>query len=405
VTGAAPPRAVGSPPAEPRVLFLGVDLPPLHGGIARLYSAFLRHFPPGAVELSTVALPEGAPEPDSIGATPVHRMRFGYHQARYLTSVIRWTRWLRGRLSRDDVDIIFSGDLRPTSYVAAWAHSRRGVPYIIYVHGNDVWKEEWKLRRSLRSRLTARWILGGAAAVVANSRATAARARRVLAALGLDPDRVRVVNPGTDPERFRPDVPEAALWRERLGLAGKTVVLTVARMVEAKGVATALDAFGRVSANRPELVYLVAGSGPDLQRFERLAAELGIERRVRFLGSVADAELPGLYAAADIFLLPTREVKGEEGFGIVFCEAAACGTPSVAGASGGVADAVQDGETGLLVPPLDTDAVAAALERLVADSELRRRMGAAGRAAVERYYRWDRAAAELWQIIRQHARQ
>lgn len=386
-------------------LFLTQDFPPDPGGIARLYGELCARFPAGGVEVSAPRTTNGA----DAGAVEAYvtRMPFTFREARRITTVARWTRWTRARLARGDVALLQVGNIRPAGYVAAWLLPRTGIPYVIYVHGKDVWKEEQKAARSARARWTARRILGRAGAIIANSRATAARTERLLESLGLDPaGRVRVVHPATDPDRFRPDAAGAEAWRERLGLRGRTVVLSVSRLMARKGVDTALHAVARLVPRHPELVYVVGGDGPERGRLERLAAELGIAEHVRFLGAVDDAALPALYAAADVFVLPVREEPDDaevEGFGIVFCEAAATGLPVIAGDSGGVADAVRDGETAFLVPPADPGAVADRLERLLADPALRRRMGEAGRRATVEYYHWDRAAREAWRILEEVA--
>ena len=389
-----------------KTLFLTQDFPPDLGGMARLYGEICRHLPAGGVEVSTVAAEAssaGPAQPD----VAVHRMPFPFREAGRLYNVVRWARWTRWRLARGDVSLIQAGNVRPTGYIALWARIRCGVPYVLYVHGNDLLKEERKSAHGLRGRWTARSILGNAAAIIANSRATADLTCTLLARLGIEPGavRVRVVHPGTDPERFRPGAPGADVWRERLGLRGRRVLLTVARLVPRKGIDVVLAGLPALAARDPGLVYLVAGTGPDRPRLERLAAELGVSDRVRFLGAVGDDALPGLYAAADLFVLPAREEPRQDvgGFGIVYCEAAATGLPVVAGASGGIADAVRDGETGILVPPEDPATLTAAIERILYDPGLRRRMGEAGRRAVEDHYHWKRAGAEIWRILEEVA--
>ncbi len=395
-----------------RTLFLTQDFPPDHGGIARLYGELCARFPAGGVEVCTVRVAEKDADPavssDASALYPIERLPFTFREARRLGSLLRWTHWTGRRLARGDIDLLQVGNIRPTGYVAAWHHARCGVPYVLYVHGKDLMKEERKTARSRRARRTGRWVLAGAAALIANSRATAERAERLLESLDIDPTgKVCVVHPGTDPARFRPDAPGADVWRERLDLQGRRVLLSVSRLMARKGIDTALEALARVAPVRPDIVHVIAGDGPERARLEGLAAELRVSDRVRFLGAVDDAELPALYAAADIFVLPIREEPDDdevEGFGIVFCEAAAAGLPVIAGNSGGVADAVRDGETAFLVPPRDADATAAALVRLLDDAELRRAMGRAGREAVESYYHWGRAAAEAWAVLEAAAR-
>lgn len=261
---------------------------------------------------------------------------------------------------------------------------RRGVPLVVHVLGEEM--------TMLGRRPTRRWIfrrvLSRAAAVLANSGPTAERA----AAFGAPPDRLRVLHDAVDTDRFRPPAGEAGRLaaRRRWKIDGRRALLTVGRLVERKGIDRTIEAVARLAREDPALVYLVAGTGPDRPRLEGLARAAGVADRVRFLGFVAEEDLPALYGAADLFVMPNREIPstGEvEGLGLVFLEAAACGVPSVAGRSGGAPDAVVDGETGLVVDPNDVGAIAAAI-RLMLDPDRRARCGAAARARVERAFSW-----------------
>jgi phosphatidylinositol alpha-1,6-mannosyltransferase len=129
----------------------------------------------------------------------------------------------------------------------------------------------------------------------------------------------------------------------------------------------------------------------------KLAHKLGVADRVRFLGEVSERDLPALYNLASVYVGPSRRAErlGVEGFGISLVEASACGLPVVAGQSGGIPDAVRDGETGFLIPPEDPAAIAGAVSRLLGDAELAGRIGAAGRRAVETHYNWDRVVRDL----------
>jgi phosphatidylinositol alpha-1,6-mannosyltransferase len=146
----------------------------------------------------------------------------------------------------------------------------------------------------------------------------------------------------------------------------------------------------------------IAGAGRDRARLERRAAQRGLGRRVRFLGRVADDDpFPQLYACADVFAMPCRDRWGgleAEGFGIVFLEAAAAGVPAVAGRSGGSHEAVVDGETGFVVDGRALD-VRGALAALLADDDLRARMGAAARARAVMEFSYDTLAARLAPVV------
>jgi len=137
----------------------------------------------------------------------------------------------------------------------------------------------------------------------------------------------------------------------------------------------------------------IAGAGRDRRRLERRA-----KGRVKFLGRVSDADLPALYACADVFAMCCRDRwrgREAEGFGIVFLEAAACGVPAVAGLSGGSHEAVADRETGFVVAPRDVGATRDAIIRLVGDRELRDRMGDAARRRAVAAFDNDRLVADL----------
>ena len=140
-------------------------------------------------------------------------------------------------------------------------------------------------------------------------------------------------------------------------------------------------------------------------QLEALSHQLNLSDAVRFLGAVPDEELPALYNAADLYVGASRRHDLlVEGFGISLVEASACGLAVVGGRSGGVPDAVREGETGILVDPDNPAAVAAGVTELLSDPERRKRLGAAGRKAVESYYNWDRVVRDLMTIDSKYRR-
>lgn len=165
-------------------------------------------------------------------------------------------------------------------------------------------------------------------------------------------------------ERFAPPADDAA----REGM------LFVGRLTAQKGVDVLLQALARC---RVTAVLTVVGSGPEEASLRALADRLGVSARVRWLGSQPQDRLVARYGEARVLVVPSRE----EGLGLVAVEAQLCGTPVVAFASGGLVDVVHHEHDGLLVPPGDVDALAGALDRLLADPGLARRLGAAGREA------------------------
>jgi phosphatidylinositol alpha-1,6-mannosyltransferase len=356
-------------------------------------------YPPRSLVVSTGAY-AGHAASDARFPQPVDRVGIRATRLRTLQGLALWT-WRAAALARRwRPGFAWCAELKPSGYPARWLSVRHGVPYGVIVHGTELLLLDAKIRRSAFKRRTAGSLLGHAAVVVANSRWTADLARGVLESLAR-PDlaaRVEVVPLGTTPSHFRPGVDPTAV-RAAYGLAGGPWLLTVARLDWHKGIDTVIKALPAVRAAHPGARYAIAGVGERRPHFERLAAEAGLGDAVRFLGAVPDADLPALYNAADLYVGASRRYELlVEGFGIALVEASACGLAVVGGRSGGVPDAVRDGETGLLVDPDDPLAVAAGINRLLGDPELRRRFGAAGRRAVETYYNWDRVAADLIRI-------
>jgi phosphatidylinositol alpha-1,6-mannosyltransferase len=214
---------------------------------------------------------------------------------------------------------------------------------------------------------------------------------------------VTVVPPGVDVERFRPlDEVARAEARRRFGLpVDAELVVSISRLVPRKGFDVAIEASALLRPTRPDLVLAISGAGRDERRLRRLAADR--QAPVRFLGRVANDQLPALYACADVFTMPCRTRWGgleQEGFGIVFVEAAACGVPQVAGDSGGAAEAVDDGATGLIVRrPEDPNEVAAALQALLDDPGRRADMARSSRKRAVAEFSYDVLAERLGRAL------
>ena len=210
---------------------------------------------------------------------------------------------------------------------------------------------------------------------------------------------VVVVPPGVDVDRFVPlGADDRRAARQRLGVADDDLlVVSVSRLVPRKGFDVLIRAAAALRTRYPNLRVLIGGTGRDEGRLRRLADDL--DAPVELLGFVPDDDMPELYGAADVFSMACRNRwfgLEQEGFGIVFLEAAACGVPQIAGDSGGAAEAVADGSTGLVIhDPGSVDHLVTALDDLLADPERRRTMGAAGRERAVAEFGYDVLAARL----------
>jgi glycosyltransferase involved in cell wall biosynthesis len=197
--------------------------------------------------------------------------------------------------------------------------------------------------------------------------------RDVALGWGLDARRSSVLpNPAPEP----PHLPDRAALREELALEGNVLVFA-GRLGPQKDVGTLLEALGPV----PTVTLAIAGDGPERAALERRAAELGLDARVRFLGSVPRETVLRLFGAADASVLPSAW----ENFPHTVVEALAVGCPVIASAVGGVPEVVVDGENGLLVPARDAHALAAAIARFFSDDGLRDRLAGAAARSVAGY--------------------
>jgi len=257
---------------------------------------------------------------------------------------------------------------------------------LIYCHGDDLVETD---PRAIARR---RRVFAEADAVVA---AGDFAAERLTGAYGVPAAKVVTIRNGVDLARFG-SRPEPAGLREALGAEGQRVLLAPTRLVPRKGVDRLIAALPAILAGEPRAMLVVAGDGPQRAALEHAAQGLP----VRFLGAVAPAEMPGLYALAELVVLPNRAEPGEsDGLPLVFLEANAAGQPVIGGRAGGTEEAVEDGRNGLLVAGEDPAAIAAAVTRVLADPALAARLAAGARAvAAERG--WAGRAAAFVELCR-----
>ena len=385
----------------PKTFLLTDEFPPVQTGIARLMGEIARRYPKGELLVST-GQHRDASETDGAYATAMlDRLPLSSRALSNIIGVLLWSRRVASLARQHKPHFAWCDSIRPAGYAAKWAHERVGTKYGLLVHGGDLLKELHGVHHSRRARRTAQALLGSAVAVVANSQWTREQAQKVLRELGLDPlaEHVKVVPLGTDPAQFMPGLDTREV-RARYRLNGDSWAVTVARLEPYKGVDTSLRAVAAVRKGGQDLHYLVIGAGKKGKEYKKLARELGIGDVVRFTGNVPDRDLPALYNTAQVYLGVSRRADATrvEGFGVALAEASACGLPVIAGKSGGLAEAVKDGETGFVVEPTEVEAVTGALRRLLGDQLLARRIGQAARKSVESYYNWDRVIRDLREI-------
>jgi phosphatidylinositol alpha-1,6-mannosyltransferase len=374
----------------PRTLLVTNDYPPRVGGIQRTLEALWRELPPDRVSVLAPTW-EGADAFDAAAPYTIIR-----EPVEFIWPTPALSQRVSDAVAELDIQVVLFGDAFPLATLGPGL-ARRGIPYLVAAHGFDYWLSVVPGAHALMSHMTSR----ASRVPVMCSRFIA---RTVRTAVPRDVP-VSVLYPGADLEAFRPDLPTDDL-RERYGIGERPLVVCVGRLVARKGQDVLIRGMSIVRRRVPDAGLLIVGAGPDEGRLRSMAEEAP-EGSVFFAGQVSEADLPRHYALGDVFAMPCRSRLGGlevEGWGNVFVEASACGKPIVVGDSGGARETVLDGETGLLVDGGDVMQVASAVGDLLADPERARRMGAAGRARVERHHAWPAIAARLAGWLEEAAR-
>ncbi len=362
------------------------DFPPKVGGIQAYIWQLWRRFDPDSFAVLTARSDPAASSFDREQAA--NGIRIERVRSPVLAPTPHLLRRIRETAGRFGADLVVLDPAFPLGLLGP----HLGLPYALLLHGAEV---AIPGRLPASRQLLARVLRHSVLAVSAGGYPADEAAR----ALRSDMPPVVEIPPGVDLDRFEPlSSAERAKARADLGLpAHGPLVVSVSRLVPRKGMDVLIDAAVRLRSEFPDLTVAIAGRGRDSERLAGRIAEHSAP--VRLLGAVPDSDLPRLVGSADVFAMLCRNRwlgLEQEGFGIVFIEAAAAGIPQVAGASGGAEEAVVDGETGFLVRrPTDVGEVASAIARLLADPELRSKMGASSRRRVEASFDYDKLAPRL----------
>lgn len=315
-----------------RILALVTDAFGGFGGIAQYNRDFLLACAQSDDVKEIVVLPRLAKSDDR----PAYAEKIFQVSPRYGRVAYSWAA-LQLLIRTGPFDVIFCGHIYMAPVAALLARVFK-LRFWLQIHGIEAWSVP---------PIPLRWAAQEADLVTSVSRYTR---RKFLSWANLSPERIRVL-PNTIRPEFHPG-PKPAHMLERYGLEGQTVLLTVGRLDGRegyKGQERVITILPRLLKRHPKLRYVIAGDGDDRVRIEQVAREYSVDEIVQFIGEVSGIDLPDLYRAADVFVMPSTQ----EGFGIVFLEAAASGLPVVGGNQDGSLDALADGDLGKAIDPLN----------------------------------------------------
>jgi glycosyltransferase involved in cell wall biosynthesis len=212
---------------------------------------------------------------------------------------------------------------------------------------------------------------------------------------GLDDARFDIVPCTLEPLYGKDEITKS---REELSLPLGKMILTVSRLEPSehyKRIDLVIEAMPSVLKEVPNTFHVIVGDGSDRQRLEEMAENAGVRDKVYFVGHINDEMLPSYYRACDLFVLPSTR----EGFGIVFLEAMYCAKPCIGARAGGVPEVIQDGKTGLLAEPDETEALTERLIYLLKNDELCQEMGKAGKQRLDREFSFEMFRSRLQSVL------
>jgi len=361
-----------------KTLLITEEFPPFNGGVASYYGNLVNFWPLGE---SLVALHNNRGELRRSG---------------------RFFSWwpsfsaLRQKMKLGKIDYVLVGQILPYGTVVYLLSFFNHKPYAVFLHGLDLTMAV----ASPRKKLLATLILKRADKIVCANSYTQSLVKEYFPFLNDDFSKTTFVNPGINVGA--PYVSPGTITDLRAihKLEGKTTLLTVGRLVERKGVDQVIKALKNMPDDLADkFVYFIAGAGPAQVALKKMVPK-SLRDNIIFLDEVSDKEKWEMYQLCDIFIMPARDIKGDyEGFGIVYLEANACGKPVIAGKSGGVADAVEDGFNGLMVDPEDEADISRAILKLAGDEQLRNTLGEQGRKRAVQKFNWEYLAAKLFKHL------
>lgn len=386
-----------------QILLVTAWFPPAVGGSPVLYENIYGRLAERGTPVSVLTDTTLSPGPDGpyagmqVTRRPIQTLEWGLTNLKGDLHHLKVTARLR-KMSLRRPSVVHTGRGLPEGL---WAWFNRymagGPPYVCWAHG-----EEMSFCADSRElKLIMQPAYRGAAFCIANSN----NSGTLLEDLGVPSERIKVVHPGVNIDYFNPSQHDGAAIRARYAPHPDDILMvTVGRLQRRKGHDMAIEAVARLKDSHPRLKYIILSDGEERDALQRRIDEHKLNDRVTLVGQVEWADIPKYYAASDLFIMPNRDDGSDlEGFGIVFIEAQSMGVPVIGGRSGGVPEAVADGEVGFLASGDDPADIAHHIARLADDEKLRRRFGEAGRRRA-RLFTWERAASKVLEIHDEVAR-
>ena len=379
------------PTISDKTLFVTNDFGPRAGGIETFIIGLIERLPKSSIIVYTSAQENtDAYDADWLNNYGVEVIR---DRAKILLPTPRVNRAVARIVKEREIKTIAFGAAAPLGWMSSALRKAGAERIVALTHGHEVW---WAkvfpfnlILRRIGSTTDSLTYLGEFTRTAISKALTSKSAAAM-----------QKIAPGIDIEHFK--ALDATALRQSLGLAEKKVIVSVGRLVHRKGQDFLIESMPQILTQVPDAHLLLVGQGPYRAHLEKLVTKHSLQENVSFIGRIQYTDLPGYICVGDIFAMPSRSRFGGlevEGLGIVYLEASACGLPVIAGESGGAPDAVIEGVTGFVVDGTSTEQIANRAIQLLRDEKLRRDMGSAGRAWIEKEWRWQIWASKFSELL------
>jgi len=374
-----------------KTLFVTNDFGPRAGGIETFIIGLIERLPKSSVIVYTSAQEDTAAyDADWLRNYGVEVIR---DRAKILLPTPRVNRAVARIVREREIKTIAFGAAAPLAWMSSALRNAGAQRIVALTHGHEVW---WAkvfpfnlIMRRIGSTTDSLTYLGEFTRSAISKALTPKSASTM-----------QKIAPGIDIEHFK--AVDATVLRHSLGLTEKKVIVSVGRLVHRKGQDFLIESMPQILKQVPSAHLLLVGQGPYRKRLEKLANKYSLQKNITFIGRIQYKDLPGYICVGDLFAMPSRSRFAGlevEGLGIVYLEASACGLPVIAGASGGAPDAVIEGVTGFVVDGTNTEEIANRAIQLLLDEKLRISMGSAGRAWIEKEWRWQIWAGKFSELL------
>jgi len=379
-----------------KILLITDNFLPHIGGSRIYYYNLCKTLPRGSIAVLTKKIP-GYKEFDKCQNFKIYRINFWllpWKWSRIYELPVYFSLFIYGIfvVLKEKVDIIHCGESLPTGLVGFFLSKLLGKPYIVYT-----WAEQVTIISRLRTEAKfLRFVLKNADKVIA----TASFVERSVKQLGVDPKKIVKILQAVDSEFLEDKQVDVKGLKQAFGIEGKKVLLTATRLIKRKGVDKVIEALAEVIKKVPNIIYLIAGEGPEENTLKKIVESKNLDMYMRFFGKVSHIEMPLYYNICDLFILPNLQLSDgdTDGLATVFIEANAFGKPVIGGKAGGTEDAIIDGMTGLIVDGNNVNEIAKGIINLLTNEDYAKRLGEAGKQRVRNEFRLEDRANEIYAI-------